>query len=452
MRPEAKERCRKISGVVLEPFADLPFRKGDLIEIKRATQDPNWYDARRVSDGKTGIIPINYVQQRRGLHIHEMPWFFGKISRDEAEKLLKPRTVGLFLVRESTNYPGDYTLCVVSPSSQMKVEHYRITSKDNNKYSVDDETYFSTLSELVKHYKKDADGLCTTLVKSLKKEDNAISSTAFKESFQKEGWSVATEDITFKEKIGTGEFGEVFKGDYQGRAVAIKQLKDDTHAAQSFLREASVMTTLQHQNLVVLIGISFRGQDILILTEHCSKGSLVNYLRSRGRAVIKQEEQLSFARDVCTGMEYLEEKHMIHRDLAARNVLLTDNPGSSCLLAKVSDFGLAKDQQIQQKDAEKFPVKWTAPEAIREKKFSSKSDVWSFGILLWEIFSFGRNPYPRVSLDNVLDKVLSGYRMEKPDACPPHIYQIMLKCWCTEPDKRPSFREMSPKLYRETNL
>lgn len=429
---------------------DLPFKKGDLIKIQKATVDPNWYIAQRVSDGRSGIIPINYVQERRALHLHEMPWFFGKITRDKAESLLQPREVGLFLVRESTHYIGDYTLCVVSPANNLKVEHYRITCK-RDQYTIDEDTFFPTLMDLVKHYEEGADGLCTRLVKPLT-SNSTVSSDAWKESFQKEGWAVAIENVHFEEKIGMGEFGEVYKGTYEGSQVAIKMLKDDTHAAQSFLREASVMTTLRHRNLVVLTGISFKDKEIIIITEFCSKGSLVNYLRSRGRAVIKQEEQLSFARDVCAGMQYLECKKLVHRDLAARNVLLTEDSRSQYLLAKVSDFGLAKDVVEQKIDNEKFPVKWTAPEAIQEKKFSTKSDVWSFGILLWEIFSFGRNPYPRISSNDVLQKVLSGYRMSKPEQCPTNVYDVMLACWNLSPDRRPSFEHLVSMLYRETNL
>lgn len=424
---------------------DLSFKKGDILEISHSTKDPNWYGAKMLSNGKSGIIPISYVQPRRGLHLHEMPWFFGKITREKAESLLQPREIGLFLVRESTNYPGDYTLCVVSPQDQ-KVEHYRVISR-RNKVTVDEERYFGTLVELVKYYEKLSDGLCTNLKLPLNKQKHmSISSQVFQDSFQKEGWAVPIDDVEFNEKIGMGEFGEVFRGSYQERAVAIKKLKDDTIAAQSFLAEASVMTTLHHKNLVDLVGISFQGQEIIILTEFCTKGALVDYLRSRGRAVITRQEQLSFARDVCEGMRYLEEKKVIHRDLAARNVLLSEE-----LCAKVSDFGLAKDID-QQMELGKFPVKWTAPEAIRSNKFSIKSDVWSFGILLWEIFSFGRNPYPRVPLNEVLNKVTNGYRMESPDKCPPSFYSLMKACWDINPNNRPSFSRIQLELSRETNL
>lgn len=430
---------------------EINLKKGDIVRICKVTHDPNWYSVERMTDGKRGNVPMSHIQAReaRGsLHIHEMPWFYGNITRDQAEKLLMPRKVGLYLVRESTNYPGDYTLCVVSPADG-KVEHYRVISK-TNKFTVDEEEYFTSLIELIKHYEKDADGLCTRLTQPLvKKQDMSLSSKIFKDTFQKEGWTFRIEDIRYEEKIGAGEFGEVYRGKCQGKDVAIKQLKDDTKAAQAFLAEASVMTTLNHRNLVILIGISFVKNSIVILTEYCSEGALVDYLRTRGRAVITQPQQLRFAKDVCAGMCHLEQRQIVHRDLAARNVLLSHD-----FCAKVSDFGLAKDVE-QETGTGKFPVKWTAPEAIEKKEFSIKSDVWSFGILLWEIFSFGRNPYPRIPTDQVLTKVLLNYRMDIPDNCPPTIYNLMKNCWDIDPRKRPSFEKISSQLQdpeRETEL
>lgn len=428
--------------------SQVTFKKGDIVTILEGTVDPNLFNVQRMTDGKAGVIPIGYVQARGSLKIHEMPWFFGNITREHAEKLLQPRKEGLYLVRESTNYPGDYTLCVVSPFNG-KVEHYRVIAK-NNQLTVDEEEYFPSLLELIKHYEKDADGLCTRLQQPLvKKQDMSLPSKIFKDAFSKQGWTFAYEDITHEEKIGDGEFGEVHRGKCQGKDVAIKKLKDDSKAAQAFLAEASVMTNLHHRNLVILIGISFVKDSLVILTEYCSKGALVDYLRSRGRAVITQREQLRFARDVSAGMSYLEQQNIVHRDLAARNVLLSDD-----LCAKVSDFGLAKDFD-QLLGPGKLPIKWTAPEAIQKKVFSTKSDVWSFGILLWEIYTFGRNPYPRIPLDQVLTKVLQNYRMEMPDNCPPNVYNLMKQCWYPEPGKRPSFKQISALLKepdRETEL
>ncbi|KAG9350683.1 hypothetical protein JZ751_024572 [Albula glossodonta] len=226
-----------------------------------------------------------------------------------------------------------------------------------------------------------------------------------------------------------------------GQKVAVKNIKCDV-TAQAFLEETTVMTKLQHRNLVRLLGVILHN-GLHIVTEFMAKGNLVNFLRTRGRTVIDTAQLLHFSLDVCEGMEYLESKKLVHRDLAARNVLV-----SSDNVAKVSDFGLAK---VDSKTADnaKLPIKWTAPEALKKEKFSTRSDVWSYGVLLWETFSYGRQPYPKMSLKEVKEKVEQGYRMEAPEECPPSIYVLMKACWEADPGKRPSFRKLRDKLKRE---
>lgn len=429
---------------------DLPFKKGDILTIVSASRDPNWYKAKR-ADGLEGMIPANFVFPRvdsdgppaaevtvgskQAVKLREMPWFHGKMTREEAEKKLDVTKDGHFLVRESNNFPGDYTLCV---SFEKKVEHYRVLLK-SNRVTVDEEEYFENLVKLVEHYQKEADGLCTRLRTPVDKEgkhDVCVDLDAFK----KAGWAIPRKDITLGQLLGKGEFGEVFQGEHKKQKVAIKSLKDQTHDLQRFLAEASVMTELRHRNLVSLIGVSLDKSPIYIVTEFMAKGSMVDYLRSRGRAVISKQNQLDFARDVCNGMKYLESRNVVHRDLAARNVLISDDN-----IAKVSDFGLARETKYVQEGG-KFPIKWTSPEALRKSEFSNKSDVWSYGVLLWEIYSYGRVPYPRVPVDQVMQHVEKGYRMDSPDGCPDPVYRIMRDCWEKEPDSRPTFAEIYKTL------
>eukprot|EP00116_Pleurobrachia_bachei_P004717 sb/3464979/ len=170
-------------------------------------------------------------------------------------------------------------------------------------------------------------------------------------------------------------------------------------------------------------------------------GSLTLYLQSRGRAVIKLADQYRFTWDVCKAMVYLESKNVIHRDLAAANVLISETG-----LAKVSDFGLSSKLEHVQAGG-KFRVKWSAPEALVDNNdFSTKSDVWSFGVLMWEIYSFGRVPYPRIPLHEVLEKVQNGYRMDKPEGCPDAMYNIMKKCWSSRAADRPTFATIKTNL------
>ncbi|KAH8295272.1 hypothetical protein KR018_009460 [Drosophila ironensis] len=366
--------------------------------------------------------------------LNAMPWFHGSITRDEAEHLLQPREDGLFLVRESTNFPGDYTLCVCF---QSKVEHYRVKYLEN-KLTIDDEEYFENLGQLVAHYEADADGLCTQLIKCLPKlgkQEFCINS----KDFVDKGWVIPEAELQLRESIGKGEFGDVMLGILRNEKVAVKMLKDEG-AVQKFLAEASVMTTLEHDNLVKFIGLVFTSKHLYLVTEYMSKGSLVDYLRSRGRQHITKKDQIIFAYDTASGMEYLEAKKVVHRDLAARNVLISEE-----CVAKVSDFGLAREE-CYNLDVGKLPIKWTAPEALKNGRFSNKSDMWSFGILLWEIYSFGRVPYPRIPLADVVKHVEVGYKMEAPEGCPPEIYEMMRQAWDLNPAKRPTFAELKVKL------
>uniref|UniRef100_A0AAY4DFA9 Tyrosine-protein kinase n=1 Tax=Denticeps clupeoides TaxID=299321 RepID=A0AAY4DFA9_9TELE len=395
-------------------------------------------------------------------------WFHGKITRDQAERLLYPPETGLYLVRESTNYPGDYTLCV---SCDGKVEHYRIIYKDG-KLSIDEEEFFENLMQLVEHYTKDADGLCTKLMNPKLMEGTV----AAKDEFSRSGWALDRKELKLLQTIGKGEFGDVNVGEYRGTKVAVKCIKHDA-TAQAFVAEASVMTQLRHNNLVQLLGVIVEEKgSLFIVTEYMAKGCLVDYLRSRGRTVIGVDCLLKFSLDVCEAMEYLEANNFVHRDLAARNVLVSEDS-----IAKVSDFGLTKEASSTQ-DTAKLPVKWTSPEALREKvfgatswrfcksvlpatkhqdltmpwclvclvfsvqKFSTKSDVWSYGILLWEIYSFGRVPYPKIPLKDVVPRVEKGYKMEAPDGCPDAVYEVMKLCWTLDPEQRPSFKALRNKL------
>jgi len=261
------------------------------------------------------------------------------------------------------------------------------------------------------------------------------------EEFREKGWVIDEADVKIQEKIGKGEFGDVMLGNYQAQKVAIKVMKDmQPQRTKQFLAEATVMTSLQHENLVCLKGIILDKSSLKIVTEYMSKGSLLEYLRSRGRQFVTRKDQIKFALDTCQGMEYLESRNVIHRDLAARNVLISEHED-----AKVSDFGLALHNYTFLESG-KLPIKWTAPEALKTQKFSSKSDMWSFGVLLWEIYSFGRVPYPRIPLADVVKHVEKGYRMEAPEGSPKSIYDLMKKAWRIDPEERPSFRDVRMAL------
>ncbi|CAH0724946.1 unnamed protein product, partial [Brenthis ino] len=431
--------------------------------------------------------------------VNTWPWHHGAISRERAEALLSGSPDGVFLVRESTNFPGDHTLCV---RFRGRVEHYRVkwaTAPDsqNQRLTIDDEEFFDTMPDLIHHYLKDADGLCTKLERWLPKSSpngannnnvlqppfsplpqqpppypptpsvSSLAAAHFPHAFppppadQTDGqkfdarWVIAERDLEIRENIGKGEFGDVMLGILNGtQKVAVKILKD-REAASKFRAEASVMASLKHENLVRLLGcvVFSANGSTCIVTEHCAQGSLLDYLRSRGRHYVTQLNQINFAYDACCGMEYLERQRVVHRDLAARNVLISGEGA-----AKVADFGLARPDAAPDDPADalrvqaKLPIKWTAPEALKYNKFSNKSDMWSFGILLWEIYSFGRVPYPRIPLAEVVRHVERGYRMEAPEGCPAGPYDVMRAAWHADPAQRPTFAHTRLRLaaIRET--
>ena len=199
--------------------------------------------------------------------------------------------------------------------------------------------------------------------------------------------------LKFLKKLGAGNFGEVWEGLWNDNAkVAIKILRKGTMQPEVFLEEAEIMKKLIHPKLVQLYAVCSREEPIYIVTELMTKGSLLEFLREEGRQVLDRTKMIDISAQVAEGMAFLESHGYVHRNLAARNVLVSDS-----LVVKIADFGLSrlyvKDEYVAHEGA-KFPIKWTAPEACLVNEFSIKSDVWSFGILLTEITTFGRIPYP----------------------------------------------------------
>ena len=259
-----------------------------------------------------------------------------------------------------------------------------------------------------------------------------------------EDWEIDRQQIRLVRRLGAGQFSEVWEGLWNNTtSVAVKTLKPGTMSASEFLQEAGLMKKLRHQKLIQLYAVCTREEPIYIVTELMKHGSLLEYLRGEGRS-LKLPQLINMASQVASGMTYLEEQNCIHRDLAARNILVGEN-----LICKITDFGLARiiDEDIYEAHTgAKFPIKWTAPDAALYNRFSIKSDVWSFGIVLWEIITYGRFPYPGMTNPQVLEALQQGYRMPCPLGCPNKLYNIMMDCWREDPDSRPTFKSLLVQL------
>jgi fyn-related kinase len=448
---------------------DLSFKKGDILFINEEDKLSNgWWWGRlkldQTNQKSSGYIPAQYVAPIDSLEAQ--PWYFGATKRMEAEKLLMldSNVHGSFLIRISDGNNHAYSLSVRDKDT---VKHYRIRlSEDGIYYYITKRLPFTNLSELVTYYSKKPDGLWVQLMQPCIKLDTPITE-GLTHSFMKD-FEIDRKLFTLERKIGQGQFGDVWQAEFikNKMKVAIKTLKEGMNPAD-FKAEASLMRNLCHPKLIQLYALCTTEEPIYIITELMINGSLLDYLQTPIGKRLQVDTQIYIAAQIADGMAYLEMKNYIHRDLAARNVLVGDNNE-----VKVADFGLARGlAQTQQKEQNiyaaregtKFPIKWTSPEAAIYNKFSVKSDVWSFGIVLTEIITYGRTPYPSMSNQEVLQQVSRSYRMPKPHQCPDRLYEIMLNCWKTSPEERPTFEALKYKLetyfdddenkqYRDTNL
>ncbi|XP_047443146.1 tyrosine-protein kinase ABL2 isoform X2 [Mugil cephalus] len=410
----------------------LSITKGEKLRVLGYNQNGEWSEVR--SKNGQGWVPSNYITPVNSLEKHS--WYHGPVSRSAAEYLLSSLINGSFLVRESESSPGQLS---ISLRYEGRVYHYRINTATDGKVYVTSESRFATLAELVHHHSTVPDGLVTTLHYPAPKCNKP---TVYGVSPIHDKWEMERTDITMKHKLGGGQYGEVYVGVWKkyNLTVAVKTLKEDTMEVEEFLKEAAVMKEVKHPNLVQLLGVCTLEPPFYIVTEYMPHGNLLDYLRECEKEEVNAVVLLYMATQISSAMEYLEKKNFIHRDLAARNCLVGENH-----VVKVADFGLSRlmtgDTYTAHAGA-KFPIKWTAPESLAYNTFSIKSDVWAFGVLLWEIATYGMSPYPGIDLSQVYDLLEKGYRMEQPEGCPPKVYELMRACWQWSPLDRPSFAEI----------
>ncbi|KAM8939960.1 fibroblast growth factor receptor 3 isoform 7-T7 [Pelodytes ibericus] len=286
-------------------------------------------------------------------------------------------------------------------------------------------------------------------------------------------WELARTRLTLGKPLGEGCFGQVVMAEAIGidkekpnkaSTVAVKMLKDDAtdKDLSDLVSEMEMMKMIgKHKNIINLLGACTQDGPLYVLVEYASKGNLREYLRARRPPGMDYSfdtckipaEQLTFkdlvscAYQVARGMEYLASQKCIHRDLAARNVLVTDDN-----VMKIADFGLARDihniDYYKKTTNGRLPVKWMAPEALFDRVYTHQSDVWSFGVLLWEIFTLGGSPYPGIPVEELFKLLKEGHRMDKPANCTHELYMIMRECWHAVPSQRPTFKQLVEDLDR----
>ncbi|XP_032191481.1 tyrosine-protein kinase Fer isoform X2 [Mustela erminea] len=408
---ESSKTCEKKSDIVL-----LLSQKQTLEELKQSVQQLKCAEAKftaqkelleqkvQENDGKEPPPVVNYEEDARSV-----------TSMERKERLSKFESIRHSIAG-----------IIRSPKSAL--------GSSTNLYRFEG-TGFSNIPQLIDHH-------YTTKQVITKKSGVVLLNPIPKDK----KWVLNHEDVTLGELLGKGNFGEVYKGILKDKtAVAVKTCKEDLpqELKIKFLQEAKILKQYDHPNIVKLIGVCTQRQPIYIIMELVPGGDFLSFLRKK-KDEIKLKQLVKFSLDAASGMSYLESKNCIHRDLAARNCLVGENN-----ILKISDFGMSRQEDggvYSSSGLKQIPIKWTAPEALNYGRYSSESDVWSFGILLWETFSLGVCPYPGMTNQQAREQVERGYRMSAPQHCPEDIFKIMMKCWDYKPENRPKFSELQKEL------
>uniref|UniRef100_A0A3Q1H0X1 Tyrosine-protein kinase n=1 Tax=Anabas testudineus TaxID=64144 RepID=A0A3Q1H0X1_ANATE len=413
---------------------DLELRKDEEYTILEKS-DTNWWKARD-QYGKEGYIPSNYVVEAES-GLERFDWYCKNMNRSQAEKLLKTENKdGGFLVRDSSK-AGKYTVSLFTKGGGS-CRHYNICTTPQGQFYLAEKHNFSTIPELINYHQHNAAGMVSRLKYIVSTRARPPSTAGLGYGV----WEIDPTHLTFIKELGSGQFGVVQYGKWQGQHdVAIKMIKEGSMSEDDFIEEAKIMMKLRHENLVQLYGVCTKQKPIYIVTEFLSNGCLLTYLKEGLKQHPTTVQLLEMCKDVSEGMAYLEAQQYIHRDLAARNCLVDGNG-----TVKVTDFGLSRyvlDDEYTSSAGSKFPVRWSPPEVLLYCKFSSKSDIWAYGVLMWEVYTLGRLPYDRLNNTEIVEQVSRGMRLYRPQLANEKVYNIMMTCWHEKPDDRPTFQELA---------
>uniref|UniRef100_A0A8C6TM03 Tyrosine-protein kinase n=1 Tax=Neogobius melanostomus TaxID=47308 RepID=A0A8C6TM03_9GOBI len=388
---------------------DLELKKDEEYTVLEMS-DPNWWKARD-KFGNEGYIPSNYVVEAK-TGLERFDWYCKNMNRSQAEALLKSENKdGGFLVRDSSK-AGKYTVSLFTKGGGDTIgscKHYNICTTAQGQFYLAEKHIFSTIPDLIFYHQHNAAGMVCRLKYIVSNQTRPPSTAGLGYGV----WEIDPHYLTFIKELGNGQFGVVKYGKLRGQhEVAIKMIKEGSMSEEDFIEEAKIMMKLRHENLVQLYGVCTKQRPIYIVTEYLCNGCLLTYLKEGLTQHPTMVQLLEMCKDVTEGMAYLESKQYIHRDLAARNCLVDSNG-----TVKVTDFGLSRyvlDDEYLPSAGSKFPVRWSPPEVLLYDKFSSKSDIWAYGVLMWEVYTLGRLPYERLNNTEIVHQVSRGLRLYRP--------------------------------------
>ncbi|KAL3994709.1 Protein tyrosine kinase family protein [Acanthocheilonema viteae] len=400
-----------------------------------------------MSDKKGGIAKESRKQRRKELE--DQHWYHGLLSREDIEKLLVKH--GDFLVRVTDNQ-GVHQIVLSTHVGERNI-HLTIAVTEDGRFQLSalrKGRKFASIYDLVQYYK----------IHKIKIKDASSKDIRLGDGVPRPKWLVKHEAINYdkdKPPLGSGNFADVYLGTFtcdkdgnkQVIPVAIKIIKPGKsggrEARHSMIREGKIMSFYNHENIVQFYGVACDRPPIAIVMEYCPGGSLENHLKKQKENIVIGE-RIEYCLEAALGMRYLHMQGCVHRDLAARNCLISMDG-----LVKISDFGLSKAETLDgENDIEMtdIPVRWMAPETlVRNPQFSKKSDVWSFGVLLYEIFNLGMKPWPDDENKKIATNIRRIRMPQMPSITPPEIKLLISMIWIKNADNRPNFKIICKRLH-----
>ena len=345
---------------------------------------------------------------------------------------------GSFLVCNNEKRPGEYLLSLRYLDKVQHCELHRV----GGSFYLSQRNKFQSISKLIVYYNKEYLPTANNQTVRLK---NVCPHTSKASPSSKEGdrWETKRESVNLVKKIDTGKYCELWEGVWNNTSVAVKTTKPDSTEAERLITEMKILKQLSHPNMIGLHAVCSEEEPIYIITELTKYSNLLWYLRGEGRSM-ELPQLIDMMAQIAAGMAYLGEHNYVHQDLAARNVMLAEG-----FVCKLADFTLAQAITAgiyEPHSGVKLAIKWTAPEVLLYNYYTVKSDVWSFGVLMYELITRGRLPYPGMTNPQVVQAVKTGYRMPAPKVCPEQVYKVMRECWKDDAARRPTFEVLQGRL------